>query len=33
MAQENIYNWFTEMYCNWEKAFTLAADNGAIEFW
>jgi hypothetical protein len=32
MAQENIYNWFMEMYCNWEKAFTLAADNGAIEF-
>lgn len=30
--QENIYEWFMEMYCNWETAFVLAANNGAIEF-
>lgn len=30
--QDGICDWFFEKYCEWEKAFEVAAENGAVEF-
>lgn len=30
--REDVCMYFFENYCNWEKAFAMAAENGAVEF-
>lgn len=31
--REDVCMYFFESYCDWEKAFTMAAENGAVEFY
>lgn len=30
--RKGVYVYFFEMYCKWEKAFSMAAENGAVQF-